>query len=154
MPPKQDSQTTFKTSLTWIFLSLRARYIISKPVGRPCSTMCTRCFGTQSSPGCTCTCRSKILTHSLIIILFLFPLISLVSSLIINIFRLRLCTQCLHVPFVAVVVDAALFEVTYPFFFQIQGIYLRNEQLNRERWEVDPGWLNQFPKKTIQQHCK
>ena len=29
------------------------------------STMCTRCFETQSSPGCTCTRRSEILTHSL-----------------------------------------------------------------------------------------
>ena len=29
------------------------------------STICTRCFETQSSPGCTCTRRSKILTHSL-----------------------------------------------------------------------------------------
>ena len=31
------------------------------------STMCTCCFETQSSPGCTCTRtrRSKILTHSL-----------------------------------------------------------------------------------------
>ena len=30
------------------------------------STMCTCCFDTQSSPGCTCTRRFKILTHSLI----------------------------------------------------------------------------------------
>ena len=30
------------------------------------STMCTRCFETQSSPGCTCTRRSKFLTHSLL----------------------------------------------------------------------------------------
>jgi hypothetical protein len=29
------------------------------------STMCTRCFETQSSPGCTCTRRSKFLRHSL-----------------------------------------------------------------------------------------
>ena len=29
------------------------------------STICTRCFETQSSPGCTCTRRSKFLTHSL-----------------------------------------------------------------------------------------
>ena len=29
------------------------------------STMCTRCFENQSSPGCTCTRRSKFLTHSL-----------------------------------------------------------------------------------------
>ena len=29
------------------------------------STMCTRCFETQSSPGCTYTRRSKFLTHSL-----------------------------------------------------------------------------------------
>ena len=29
------------------------------------STMCTRCFETQSSSGCTCTRRSKFLTHSL-----------------------------------------------------------------------------------------
>ena len=29
------------------------------------STMCNRCFETQSSPGCTCTRRSKTLTHSL-----------------------------------------------------------------------------------------
>ena len=29
------------------------------------STMCTRCFETQSSLGCTCTRRSKFLTHSL-----------------------------------------------------------------------------------------
>ena len=29
------------------------------------STMCTRCFETQSSSGCTCTHRSKILLHSL-----------------------------------------------------------------------------------------
>ena len=29
------------------------------------STMCTRCFEIQSSPGCTCTRRSKFLTHSL-----------------------------------------------------------------------------------------
>ena len=28
------------------------------------SAMCTRCFETQSSPGCTCTRRSKFLTHS------------------------------------------------------------------------------------------
>ena len=28
-------------------------------------TLCTRCFETQCSPGCTCTCRSKFLTHSL-----------------------------------------------------------------------------------------
>ena len=27
--------------------------------------MCTPCFETQSSPGCTCTLRSKILTYSL-----------------------------------------------------------------------------------------
>ena len=27
--------------------------------------MCTRCFEIQSSPGCTCTRRSKFLTHSL-----------------------------------------------------------------------------------------
>ena len=27
--------------------------------------MCTRCFETQSSPGCTCIRRSKFLTHSL-----------------------------------------------------------------------------------------
>ena len=38
MPPTQDSQTTFKPNLTWIFLSLRARYIMSKPVGRPCTS--------------------------------------------------------------------------------------------------------------------
>ena len=31
------------------------------------NTMCTRCFETQSSPGCTCTRRSKFLTHSLVI---------------------------------------------------------------------------------------
>ena len=31
------------------------------------STMCTRCFETQSSTGYTCTRRSKVLTHSLII---------------------------------------------------------------------------------------
>ena len=30
------------------------------------STMCTRCFETQSSPGCTCTRKFKFLTHSLI----------------------------------------------------------------------------------------
>ena len=29
------------------------------------STMCTRCFENQSSPGCTCTRRSKFLTHFL-----------------------------------------------------------------------------------------
>ena len=29
------------------------------------STMYTRCFETQSSPGCSCTRRSKFLTHSL-----------------------------------------------------------------------------------------
>ena len=29
-------------------------------------SMCTRCFETQSSPGGTCTRRSKILTHSLV----------------------------------------------------------------------------------------
>ena len=28
--------------------------------------MCTRCFETQSSPGCTCTRRFKFLTHSLV----------------------------------------------------------------------------------------
>ena len=28
-------------------------------------TICTRCFETQSSPGCPCTHRSKFLTHSL-----------------------------------------------------------------------------------------
>ena len=28
-------------------------------------TFCTRCFETQSSQGCTCTHRSKFLTHSL-----------------------------------------------------------------------------------------
>ena len=28
------------------------------------STMCTRCFEIQSSPGCTCTRRLKILTHT------------------------------------------------------------------------------------------
>ena len=28
--------------------------------------MCTRCFETQTSPGCTCTQRSQFLTHSLI----------------------------------------------------------------------------------------
>ena len=33
------------------------------------STMCTRCFATQSSPGCTCTRRSKFLMHSLFLIL-------------------------------------------------------------------------------------
>ena len=36
MPLTQDSQTTFIPNLTWIFLSLRAKYIMSKPVGRPC----------------------------------------------------------------------------------------------------------------------
>ena len=36
MPPTQDSQTTFKPNLTCTFLSARARYIISKPDGRPC----------------------------------------------------------------------------------------------------------------------
>ena len=30
------------------------------------STMCTRCFETQSSTGWTCTRRSKFLTHSLL----------------------------------------------------------------------------------------
>ena len=39
MPPTQDSKTTFKPNLTWIFLSLRARYIMSKPVGRPCNSV-------------------------------------------------------------------------------------------------------------------
>ena len=29
------------------------------------STMCTRCFETQSSKGCTCTRRSKFIMHSL-----------------------------------------------------------------------------------------
>ena len=29
------------------------------------STMCARCIETKSSPGCTCTRRSKILTHFL-----------------------------------------------------------------------------------------
>ena len=37
MPPTQNSQTTFKPNLTCIFLSVRARYIISKPDGRPCT---------------------------------------------------------------------------------------------------------------------
>ena len=32
----QDSQITFKPNLTCIFLSARARYIISNPDGRPC----------------------------------------------------------------------------------------------------------------------
>ena len=36
MPPTQDPQTTFKPNLTCIFLSARARYIKSKPDGRPC----------------------------------------------------------------------------------------------------------------------
>ena len=31
--------------------------------------MCTRCFETQSSSGCTCTRRSKFLTHSLLFVL-------------------------------------------------------------------------------------
>ena len=37
MPPTQDSQTTFKPNLTYIFLS--ARYIISIPNGWPCITL-------------------------------------------------------------------------------------------------------------------
>ena len=36
MPPTQDSQTTFKPNLTCIFLSARAKYIVSNPDGRPC----------------------------------------------------------------------------------------------------------------------
>ena len=36
------------------------------------STMCIRCFETQSSPGCTCTRSSKFLTHSLILIQYMF----------------------------------------------------------------------------------
>ena len=37
MPPTQDSQNTFKPSLTCIFVSARTRYIMSIPNGRPCS---------------------------------------------------------------------------------------------------------------------
>jgi hypothetical protein len=36
MPPTQDSQTTFKPNLTCIFLSARARYIMSNPDETPC----------------------------------------------------------------------------------------------------------------------
>ena len=36
MPPTQDSQNTFKPSLTCIFVSARTRYIMSIPNGRPC----------------------------------------------------------------------------------------------------------------------
>merc|ERR1712051_1149713 len=36
--PTQDSPTTFKPNLTCIFLSTRARYIISNPSGGPCRT--------------------------------------------------------------------------------------------------------------------
>ena len=42
------------------------------------STMCTRCFETQSSPGCTCTRRFKFLTHSLKMQLFGFCLFFLI----------------------------------------------------------------------------
>ena len=35
MPPTQDSQTTLKPNLTYIFLSARARCIISNPDGDP-----------------------------------------------------------------------------------------------------------------------
>ena len=37
MPPTQDSQNTFKPSLTCIFVSARTRYIMSIPNGRPCT---------------------------------------------------------------------------------------------------------------------
>ena len=36
MPPTQNSQTTFKPNLTCIFLSARARYIMSNPDETPC----------------------------------------------------------------------------------------------------------------------
>ena len=36
IPTNQDSPTTFKPNRTCIFLSARARYIRSKPDGRPC----------------------------------------------------------------------------------------------------------------------
>ena len=40
MPPTQDSHTTFKPNLTCIFLSARARYIITNPDEIPCSQNC------------------------------------------------------------------------------------------------------------------
>ena len=39
MPPTQDSQNTFKPSLTCIFVSARTRYIMSIPNGRPCRVL-------------------------------------------------------------------------------------------------------------------
>ena len=44
MPPTQDSQNTFKPSLTCIFVSARTRYIMSIPNGRPCmrSSKCNK----------------------------------------------------------------------------------------------------------------
>ena len=43
-------------------------------VQRASSTMCTRCFETQSSPGCTCTRRSRFLTHSLLYLIKIYIL--------------------------------------------------------------------------------
>ena len=40
-------------------------HLLIPPDFQAFSTMCTRCFETQSSPGYTCTRRSKILRHSL-----------------------------------------------------------------------------------------
>ena len=37
IPQSQDSQTTFKPNLTCIFLSTRARYIVSNLDERPCT---------------------------------------------------------------------------------------------------------------------
>ena len=43
MSTTQDSQTTFKLDLTWIFLSARARYFVSNPDGWPCmQRMCKK----------------------------------------------------------------------------------------------------------------
>ena len=37
IPPTQDSQSTFKPNLTYIFLPARTRYIIPNPDGGPCN---------------------------------------------------------------------------------------------------------------------
>ena len=53
------------------------------------STMCTRCFETQSSPGCTCNRRSKFLAHSL-------PRDNRPVTLFDGVEEIDLCKQCFY----------------------------------------------------------
>ena len=64
MPPNQDSQTTFKPSLTCIFLSARTRCIISIPNGGPCRYMYQNTFLASNVKNCSLT-FSKLPLHPL-----------------------------------------------------------------------------------------